>query len=455
MVVESQSKYIVAVVGGAVSGAEAAATLADRGIEVVVLEQNMKPYGKIEDGLPRWHDKQRAQEYERINAKLDRPGVHFVPGVKLGRDVSFEDLAKHWGFSAVLLANGAWKDRPVGIDGLDDYVGKGLVYQNPLVYWFNHYEEKGYDGPRYTIEDDCMVLGGGLASYDVVKIVMLELVGRALRARGHNHSMLHLEHKGIAAVLKEHGLTLEELGVKGCTLYYRRRALDMPVAAYKENATPEERKKTEEVRERLLQNAMTKFLFRFEPLHLPTGFLLENGKLVGLRFIRTEIKDGKVLKLPGTEVEKRASMIISSIGSIPEPIPGVPQKGEFYIFAEDGAAKLSGYDNVFGVGNVVTGKGNIAVSRKHSATIAGLVARDYLKVAPEGVVALPETLFGKAESKVHGQAGSVAEAIAQLPQMTEPLRERIHGRIRELQQKVGFDSDYRAWIRRMMPTDAV
>ncbi|MBI3890773.1 MAG: hypothetical protein HY303_04510 [Candidatus Wallbacteria bacterium] len=450
MSVESQSKYVVAVVGGAVSGAEAAATLADRGIEVVVLEQNLKPYGKIEDGLPRWHDKQRAQEYERINSKLTRPGVHFVPGVKLGRDLGFEELARQWGFSAVLLANGAWKDRPVGLDGLDDYVGKGLVYQNPLVYWFNHYHEKGYDGPTYEIEDDCFVLGGGLASYDVVKIVMLELAGKALRSRGHNYDMLTLEHKGIAAILAQHGLTLSDLGVKGCTLYYRRRALDMPVAAYKENATLEERKKTEEVRERLLQNAMSKFLFRFEPLHLPVGFLLENGRLAGLRFIRTEIKDGKVIQLKGTEVERRTTQVISSIGSIPEPLPGVPQKGEFYIFAEGGAAKLTSFDNVFGVGNVVTGKGNIAVSRKHSAGVADVVARDYLKV-PAPVAS--DTAFGKTEQKVHGQTASVADAVQQLKPMTSPQRESLFGRVRELQKKAGYDGDFRAWIKKVSPPD--
>jgi 2-polyprenyl-6-methoxyphenol hydroxylase-like FAD-dependent oxidoreductase len=35
----------VAVVGGAVAGAEVAGTLAERGIEVVVFEQNPRPFG--------------------------------------------------------------------------------------------------------------------------------------------------------------------------------------------------------------------------------------------------------------------------------------------------------------------------------------------------------------------------------------------------------------------------
>src|SRR5262249_32044858 len=41
------SRYVVAVVGAATAGAEAAAMLAERGVVVVVFEQNPRPYGKI------------------------------------------------------------------------------------------------------------------------------------------------------------------------------------------------------------------------------------------------------------------------------------------------------------------------------------------------------------------------------------------------------------------------
>jgi choline dehydrogenase-like flavoprotein len=60
--------HFVAIVGGAIAGSVAAEILADNGIQVVVIEQNKKPYGKIEDGLPRWHLEQRKQEYSRIDA---------------------------------------------------------------------------------------------------------------------------------------------------------------------------------------------------------------------------------------------------------------------------------------------------------------------------------------------------------------------------------------------------
>src|SRR5690348_5414441 len=176
---ERAPQFVVAVVGGATAGAEAAGMLAARGITAVVFEQNPRPFGKIEDGLPRWHTKLRKKEYQTINARLDHPLVHFVPHTKIGRDIGFDELVEDWGFSAVFLAHGAWRDRPLPIEGADQFVGKGLLYQNPLITWFNHFTERGYDGPQYDVADGAIVVGGGLASIDVMKVLQLEGVRRA------------------------------------------------------------------------------------------------------------------------------------------------------------------------------------------------------------------------------------------------------------------------------------
>ena len=59
-------------------------------MQVVVFEMNPKPYGKIEDGLPRWHKIQREKEYEKIKDRLRHDNITYVPNTKLGEDVSFE-----------------------------------------------------------------------------------------------------------------------------------------------------------------------------------------------------------------------------------------------------------------------------------------------------------------------------------------------------------------------------
>ena len=119
--------HLVAVIGGATAGAEVASRLADRGVSVSVFEQNVRPYGKIEDGLPRWHEALRNKEYKTIDEKLSKPGVSFVPNTKIGEDIGFKELVNDWGFSAVVLANGAWRDRPLPIEGADAFIGLSVA----------------------------------------------------------------------------------------------------------------------------------------------------------------------------------------------------------------------------------------------------------------------------------------------------------------------------------------
>src|SRR5580698_7706634 len=99
--------HVVVVIGVATSGSEIARILARRGAQVIVIEQNPRPYGKIEDGLPRWHVKQRRDEYEEINRRLDHPNIEFVPLTRMGPDITYDELRQQWGLSAIVLAHGA------------------------------------------------------------------------------------------------------------------------------------------------------------------------------------------------------------------------------------------------------------------------------------------------------------------------------------------------------------
>lgn len=89
--------------GCAVVGSEAIAQFAKQGILTIAIERNPRPYGQIEDGLPRWHVKLRRQEYDKINAKLDHPDVRFIPLIKLASDISLDEILG-WGLSPVCLA---------------------------------------------------------------------------------------------------------------------------------------------------------------------------------------------------------------------------------------------------------------------------------------------------------------------------------------------------------------
>ncbi len=420
-------RYAIAVVGGATAGAEAAGILSEHGILVVVFEQGDRPNGKIEDGLPRWHVGLRRKEYDAIDDKLTREHVHFVPRTRLGRDLALADLVDGWGFQRVVLANGAWRDRPLPLEGgAERLVGKGLVYQNPFIYWFNHYHEQAYAGPEFEIVDDTLVVGGGLASIDVVKVIQLELVLRALRARGIDEDLVELEVSGIPDTLDRRGLRYEDLGLRGCTLYYRRALDDMPLVEIPDGANERVREKIAKSRLRVLEKAQEKYLFRVEPFHAPVAPLVESDRLVGLRFARTR-KDGDRLVTTDERIDVRAPLVISSIGSIPEPLPGVEQKGELYAFEDLALGRLAAWPALVSVGNVVTGKGNIVASRKHAARVGKHVAAEWAQLA---------------------------QSVASDAPLAPARREALLARVRARQAAVGY-GDYRAWIASVTPPEFV
>src|SRR5579864_5521588 len=443
----NNGQHFVAIVGGAIAGSVAAEILADHGIRVVVFEQNKRPYGKIEDGLPRWHVEQRKQEYGNIDARLKKPRVFFLPSTKLGRDLTFQELCDHWGFSAVILANGAWRDRELGVPGAEEFVDNGLIYQNPFIYWYNHKNEKSYTGPRYETPDEAVVVGGGLASIDVVKVLQIENYERALKARGIQTSMHELE-KGIPEVCKAHGLKPEELGVKGCLLIYRRREQDMPLAQPPDNATSEQIAKTEQVRQKMLRLARDKYLFRIQDRRLTTGIIVQNGRLAGLKVVETKIEGRKADPIPGSEHELRAPLVVSSIGSVPEKLSGINMNGEYYTFAGKDLPRYTAVDRVFGVGNVVTGQGNIRVSLVHSQKVTKRVVDSMMGGDGNG-----GTGTGGAEQQVANAMDVIGKQIEAIPQLSEDQMAKVERQVHALQQKAGFTSDYDSWIAKVTPPD--
>jgi ferredoxin--NADP+ reductase len=442
-------RHVMAVVGAATAGSEIARILAERGALVIVFEQNPRPYGKIEDGLPRWHVKQRLDEYEEINKRLDHPNIEYVPLTRMGRELDFEELRTRWGLSGIVLTHGAWRDRPLPVEGADQFIDRGLVYQNKLIYWFNHYPEKTYNGPRYELTPGAIVVGGGLASIDVVKVLQIEMTLAALKARGIAGDMLALEREGIEPVLAASGLKYADLGVAPCKLYYRRRVLDMPLSDIPPDAPEKRANALRQARAKILEKAQRKFLFEFQELRAPGGLIVENSAVVGVNFSRTDLVEGQVRIVQVGAESARAPMTISSIGSIPEPIPGIPQKGEVYTYVDQKIGLLmDGPTAVFAAGNVLTGKGNIKDSLDNGTEIGTLVAETYLGLSNE-----PLKIAEGARKDAAASGEKIAGALSTRPRIAPGDVANILDRVRKHQQGVGFDGNYRAWLAKVTPPD--
>ena len=360
---------VVLIIGGAVSGSTAVKKLTDEGIRCVVVEQNRMPYGKIEDGLPRWHEKQRISEYIKIDDIISNDLVDFVPLTRIGEDISFEEIY-NMGWSCIYFANGAWKDRSFPIKEIEQF--DNFYYQNPFVYWFNHYHESSYNGPKVDIKDDAIVIGGGLASIDVCKITQLELVRQKVESKIENFDIIEMEHKGIPKYLEQYDLKYEDLGIKGTTLVYRRNVENMPLTTIPEDAAPEMVEKRKLARRKILNNTLDKFLFKVAECTQPVGLSYEDNMLNGIEVIENEIIDGKLIAKENSNKILHGNTFISSIGSLPEPIQGIPMDGSTYNIIDEDSGKFDELDKVHGMGNAITGKGNIKASRVSAKTVGDL-----------------------------------------------------------------------------------
>jgi len=278
---------------------------------------------------------------------------------------------------------------------------------------------------------------------------MLETTRAALAGRGIHAELLELEVKGIPRLLSQHGIAFADLGLTGCTLFYRRRAEDMPLVEIPENAEAKLRDKMMTARGRLLQKAMDKYLFRFEPLSAPESLIVEEGRVVGLRLQRTRIENGRVVGA-GESYERRGAYVISSIGSIPEPIAGIEMKGELFDFSDWDIGRLPGYPNLFSVGNVVTGKGNIVASRKHAGQVCEAAIESFLGLTGEHGA---EAQLAGADAALAARAETISDEIGRAARPSPQTAQSIFERVRARQQAVGYRGDLQSWLAEVTPPD--
>ena len=438
-------EHLALVIGAGVAGSEAAYVLAQHGIRVIVVDQNALPYGKIEDGLPKWHTGLRDRVEAEIDRKLRHEKIKFLPLFKVGEDMSLPEILENYKFDAVILAFGAWQDRPLPVPGIEKFRDKQLIYQNDLLKWFNHRHEPGYQGKTYEIKDGVTVIGGGLSSLDVMKIVMMDLVGQKLREKyGLDYDILTLEKKGLKKILEENNIKFENLGLKGTTLVYRRTAREMPLKQPLSDI-PEDIEKARTVSEKLLENYKEKFLFNFIPNAIPVDFEEKDGKLTALILERTRSENGKLI-YTGEKFRHETTQVISSIGSIPVKLKGIPYEGDAIKTAGKNSSLVAGYQHLFAVGNAVTGKGNIKMAKEHGRQSMEQI----LDTENKGKIDLKKTLDPKYLNETDRKAENIADHILSLPLPSQDDVEHVWDLVEKQRRRIGY-STYNEWIAKHKP----
>ncbi len=256
----------------------------------------------------------------------------------------------------------------------------------------------------------------------------------------------------MAKILEEHNTSLKELGLKGCTLFYRRKTEDMPLYPRKGDSA-DEVEKAKRVTQKLLKNYQNKYLFHFEELCIPKKFKQKGEKLTGITFQRVNLKDGKLTEIPNEILNFDTQLVISSIGSLPESLPSIPYKGDYLRTYGEFGHKVEGFDNVFAIGNVVTGKGNILDSKKHGREITGKILEGHFKevILKDSMEARYEAYFENIEASVDVSSGKIVGDLEQSEVQPDEKIQRLLKITKGLQEKVGFNGNYQKWVDRWRP----
>ena len=352
------------------------------------------PYGLIRFGVAPDHQSIKAvsRRYDQV-AEGDQ--VRFVGNVKVGRDVSIDELRGL--YDAVVLATGAPHDRTLGIPGEDL---PGVVGSAAFVGWYNgHPEFADLDPPLDGAA--AAVIGNGNVALDVARILSKtraefagsDIVGHALDALDGSaiRTITIVGRRGphqIAMTPKELG----ELGHLEAAVPHVE-AGDLPQVEADAALEPGQRKSvahlrtfaiphddaSEEIRKHI------EFDFFARPLRIEG-----DGRAERLVVERTALDDSGQSVGTGEEYVIPANLVVSCIGYHTSPIAGVPYDERGGKFAND--AGVIG-DGLYAVGWARRGpSGTIGTNRPDGYEVAETIAAAYPaggeKAGGDGLAAL-------------------------------------------------------------------
>jgi ferredoxin/flavodoxin---NADP+ reductase len=155
----------IAVVGSGPAGIYAAEALTRAGnVSVDVIDELPCPYGLVRYGVAPDHPKIRSI-VATLRTALEHPDVRFLGNVRVGSDLTGEDLTRH--YDAVIVCTGAALDRRMGIPGEDL---PGSVSATDFVAWYNGHPDTPLD--RFVLTaHTAVVIGAGNVALDVARML--------------------------------------------------------------------------------------------------------------------------------------------------------------------------------------------------------------------------------------------------------------------------------------------
>ncbi|MDQ7785224.1 MAG: FAD-dependent oxidoreductase [Desulfomonilaceae bacterium] len=301
----------VCIVGAGPAGLAAAHDLTTIGIEVTMLEAFDEPGGMLRYGIPEFR-----LPREILDAEIEsivRLGVTLQTGVRVGKDVSVEELVDR--YDAVLMAAGCYVAKDLEIPGENLYgVIPGLDFVIDVT-----------TGGKPEVGNSVLVIGAGFTAFDCARM--------ALR-----------------------------LGAEDVAICIR--------------ATEEELRVTEdEIKEAKLEGAQIKGLMASR--RIMGRDKVEGVEFLRTRLgDRSPNGRRKVVPIEGSEFILPADSVLVAIGQGAEPIPSPGEKDRRGVVKGDPKTFLTSVPNLYVTGDFMTGPSTVIESIASGRRAAEKIAKD-------------------------------------------------------------------------------
>ncbi len=266
----------VALVGSGVASLACAYHLRRKGHACTVFEARAELGGMLRYGIPGYRTPRDVLDGE-IKRILDM-GVEVRTGVKVGKDITIEQLEKE--YDAVFLGLGAQSGQPLEVPGAAE--AHNCITGIAFLEAFN-------EGRLHVGAGRVLVIGGGDTAMDVAAVA---------RRLGHI-TEIHEKDRPESVVL---GQTTHDVAISAkrqganVTIVYRRPVEKMPA--------------TKEELEYVQQEGVD-----IMPSLLPVGVVLDGpNRAKALRVAEVDWSTGKMVLKPGTERDIECDLIVSAIG---------------------------------------------------------------------------------------------------------------------------------------------
>jgi len=175
----------------------------------------------------------------------------------------------------------------------------------------------------------------------------------------------------------------------------------------------------------------------------------EDGKLKGVVFQKNKMVDGKLIAIKEDTFVLDTPLLISSIGSLPETIAGLPYQYSMLEMVGENGCRVAGFSNVFAIGNAITGKGNIRESKKHGVIMTNRIIDDHLQkddFLEEWLSVYNENI----KEEVKDQIEEMTNDLLTKDALPEKIIQNILRKTKAIEKKLGYTT-YKEWIKAKTP----